>query len=87
MLLQPVSVTITHSLAMLLETVFLKKTRPKFLNWGTLNTSKCHPVSPYGSRLHKPNNSYLWHQAENATEYNQLTFGQLWHYACLAINS
>jgi hypothetical protein len=85
MLLQPVSVTITRSPAMLPETVFLKMTRPKSLNWGILSTSKRHSMSPCRSHTYvEPTNSYLWHRAENATEYNQLTFGQLWHDACLA---
>ena len=44
--LRPVFATIIRSLAMLLDIVFLKKTRPKSLSWETWSTSKCHFVSP-----------------------------------------
>ena len=62
---------------MLLGVVFLAKTQLNFLNLGTLNTSIiwCLPAD----RAHvEPTNNYILHRAENATEYNQLTFGQLW---------
>ena len=76
MLSRLVSVTIIRSLATLLETVFLKKTQRTFLSWETWSTSKCHSVFSCESRLVERINSYLWHQAQNATEYNQLTFGE-----------